>query len=312
MLKLGTQSISALYLGGREIKKVYLGENLVFGSAPVQTYTITATIDPSGSGTVTGAGQYPEGATVTLMASAGDGYKFSGWQEGGQTVSTDNPYTFTAARDRALTAVLSEITSRLPDGYTEVEYIAGNGGYIDLGVSASNDIQILMDVSSANPGNTTFFGLFKRTGTSSSNYRFTQYNFQFMSTNAQLVYSINSTTTATTTAAKIGGGATADRTTINVDVYNRKLTVGESQSDMAYPGSTTETLYLFASHRILSSNHDANDISRFNLYSCKIKKSGEAIRDFIPCISLDGIAGLYDTVEDKFYGHGSFLPGPAI
>lgn len=114
MLKLGTQSISALYLGGREIKKAYLGENLVFGSAPVQTYTITATIDPSGSGTVTGAGQYPEGATVTLMASAGDGYKFSGWQEGGLTVSTGATYTFTAEADRTLTAQFTAVPAFNP------------------------------------------------------------------------------------------------------------------------------------------------------------------------------------------------------
>lgn len=81
---------------------------------PIPVYIITATIDPSGSGTVTGAGQYQEGATVTLVAAAGDGYEFSGWQEGGQTVSTGATYTFTATADRALVAAFEEASQYEP------------------------------------------------------------------------------------------------------------------------------------------------------------------------------------------------------
>lgn len=41
-----------------------------------------------------------------------DGYKFTGWQENGTTVSTSNPYSFTANSNRSFTALLksSEVT----------------------------------------------------------------------------------------------------------------------------------------------------------------------------------------------------------
>jgi len=108
MLRLGSQNISALYLGGQEIKRAYLGDALVFDSAPaVRTYTITASIDPSGAGTVTGAGQYKEGESVTIRAVPGDGYKFTGWRENGAVVSTSAAYTFTVTKDRSLTAVFA-------------------------------------------------------------------------------------------------------------------------------------------------------------------------------------------------------------
>ena len=93
-------------------------------AAIVPTYTISASIDPKGSGTVTGAGSYQEGQTVTLTATPGKDYRFAAWQENGKTVSDDAEYTFTVSEDRTLTAVFEEIpTSKLPTGYTQLEYI---------------------------------------------------------------------------------------------------------------------------------------------------------------------------------------------
>lgn len=45
-------------------------------------------------GSVTGAGSYVEGSTCRLQATANSGYQFVGWYEGGQRVSTANPYSF--------------------------------------------------------------------------------------------------------------------------------------------------------------------------------------------------------------------------
>ena len=38
-------------------------------------------------------------------------------------------------------------------------------------------------------------------------------------------------------------------------------------------------------------------------YSCQIYDGGTLIRDFVPCINADGEIGMWDKVEDKFYGN---------
>ena len=75
------------------------------------TYTITATAAPVAGGTVTGAGDYTNGADVTLTATANTGYKFVNWTENGAVVSTDATYTFTASADCDLVANFAELTS---------------------------------------------------------------------------------------------------------------------------------------------------------------------------------------------------------
>ena len=66
--------------------------------------TITATVNPAETGTVTGAGTYKEGKTATLKATPAEGYEFTCWTEGEDTVSTAANYSFKVAADRALVA----------------------------------------------------------------------------------------------------------------------------------------------------------------------------------------------------------------
>lgn len=68
---------------------------------PVAKYTVTATAE---NGTVEGAGEYIENAEVTLTATAAEGYEFTCWTSGEDTVSTENPYTFVVTADLALVA----------------------------------------------------------------------------------------------------------------------------------------------------------------------------------------------------------------
>ena len=78
---------------------------------PLTTYTISADVTPAGAGSVSGGGSYTEGTSVTLTATNNPGYRFVGWVEGEQTVSTDTTYTFTANSDRSLTAQFDRISS---------------------------------------------------------------------------------------------------------------------------------------------------------------------------------------------------------
>ena len=70
----------------------------------IPKYAIAATVDPSDTGTVTGAGTYDEGSSVTLKASPNTGYEFSGWYENSILVSNSNPYEFKADTNHSFTA----------------------------------------------------------------------------------------------------------------------------------------------------------------------------------------------------------------
>ena len=67
-------------------------------------FKVTASVNPAEGGTVEGAGTYSSGATVTLTATAANGYRFVNWIENGEEVSASAVYTFTASGNRELTA----------------------------------------------------------------------------------------------------------------------------------------------------------------------------------------------------------------
>lgn len=86
-----------------------------FRSTLPDAYTITATANPANGGRITGAGSYASGLSVTLNASANNGFEFVNWTENGTEVSTSASYTFTITEDRTLVANFNATT---PDTYT--------------------------------------------------------------------------------------------------------------------------------------------------------------------------------------------------
>lgn len=66
---------------------------------------ITVTVKTTGKGEVTGEGNYALGETVTLVATPGQNYAFTGWICGGTVVSKNTAYTFTASEDVTIEAV---------------------------------------------------------------------------------------------------------------------------------------------------------------------------------------------------------------
>ena len=108
-------------------------------------YNVTVTAE---NGTVEGAGEYEEGATATLTATANEGYEFVNWTKGEELVSTENPYTFTVNADVALVANFQEAAPK----YEVMELTMTNltvGSYGDgiTGLSASdmdNGIEVML------------------------------------------------------------------------------------------------------------------------------------------------------------------------
>ena len=75
--------------------------NMVAVFAP---FSITAVANPIEGGTVSGMGEYENGSTCTLTATANEGYTFLYWTENGQQVSSNVAYSFTVTSERDLVA----------------------------------------------------------------------------------------------------------------------------------------------------------------------------------------------------------------
>ena len=80
--------------------------------------TISATVQPTESGTVTGAGSYTQGETCTLTATASEGYTFVNWTEDDEEVSTEATYSFEVTADRNLVANFEEVVNTMTQTIT--------------------------------------------------------------------------------------------------------------------------------------------------------------------------------------------------
>ena len=107
--------------------------DLVANFTTLPIYTVTALVDPEEAGTVEGAGDFEEGATCTLTATAANpGYVFQYWaDENDNMISEDNPFTFTVNSDTTVVAAFSttiyiiNATASPSTGGT----VTGGGGY---------------------------------------------------------------------------------------------------------------------------------------------------------------------------------------
>ena len=112
-----------------------------FAETPAVYYTVTTNVSPTGAGTVTGGGIYPEGTTVTLTATANSGYTFSQWQDG----STTNPRTITVTQNATYTAFFAQ--EQPPAGDTV--FIVYNGSSVAV-TNPFESTGVTVETSNAN------------------------------------------------------------------------------------------------------------------------------------------------------------------
>jgi hypothetical protein len=72
----------------------------------VQTFQITATVEPAEGGTAIGSGTYNYGDVVTIEVDTNEDWAFLNWTENGTVVSEGKTYTFTATEDHSFVANL--------------------------------------------------------------------------------------------------------------------------------------------------------------------------------------------------------------
>ena len=107
----GTASITAMAtVGGASASCLVTVQEV-----PATTYySISISVSPTEGGTVSGSGQYEEGATATVTAVANEGFRFLEWTEAGTQISTEASLTFTVTNDRTLTAIFEPISGPAP------------------------------------------------------------------------------------------------------------------------------------------------------------------------------------------------------
>jgi hypothetical protein len=114
-------------------------------SAVGMSRTIATSSNPVAGGTVSGAGIYADGSSVTVTATPNAGYTFANWTQGGAVVSSSASYTFTAAGNPTLVAVfvtgLSIAVSANPPQGGSVEadspsYEQGDGANVQADANA--------------------------------------------------------------------------------------------------------------------------------------------------------------------------------
>lgn len=94
-------------------------------------YTVSTSVNPVSSGTVSGGGSYSYGSSCTLTATPAAGYNFSSWSVGGAEVSSQNPYTFTVNGNVSVVAnfSLGSHTITATNSPSNAGTITGTGSY---------------------------------------------------------------------------------------------------------------------------------------------------------------------------------------
>lgn len=198
-------------------------------------------------------------------------------------------------------------SSRVPVGYTEVEWIQSSGSqYIDTGyVITSENMRVVIKFAyTAAHSDATLFGSETTGITGSGEYSICPYgNPQFFvggSKGLKSAYepSLNEVCTL---------DITANNGTLT-DIWN-----GTRQNSQSYTQSLNHT-YSVAVFGNNVSGAVTQKVS-MKLYSFQIYDGNVLVRDYIPCKNPAGTIGLYDLVNSAFYtnaGSGTFTAGADI
>jgi hypothetical protein len=190
----------------------------------------------------------------------------------------------------------------LPEGFTQVEFIQSSGSqYIDTGFYPSNNARLVLDFENNTHGS-GWRGIYgAREGTNNAR------SFSLFMSSADRFYSNTGNTVYTWGATpSIFGRHMVDHVGNTVTIDG----VSHSHSNITFT-NTISTLVLFGT----KDNGSVGNLSDIKIFSCKIYDNGNLVRDFIPCKNAEGVAGLYDTVDDKFYGNagsGVFAVGQDV
>ena len=196
---------------------------------------------------------------------------------------------------------------RLPDEYQEVEWICGNGGYIDTGYlpKITNSVELVYEFSPS-MNRAILFGI-DYTAHMRANYAYGG-NYWYGYIGGELFI----------TPKELKGYGTNKDTlytmSLNKDTFSiNDIIVPQPTRPYNFNTPNTYTAYLFAGNN----QGVASDIATYmRVYSFKIFENNIIVLDFVPCYrKSDNEIGMYDTVSKFFFtnaGTGTFLKGADV
>lgn len=184
-------------------------------------------------------------------------------------------------------------SSRLPEGYAEVQYIQSTGTqYVDTGFKPKQDSRVLIKLSTSETGSHTVFGA----------------DIDWVDNGFALGVGFTHYGKETGTISGLNNGSPHE-----VD-FNKNIISMDGSTVLTMGASTFSVPHNLA----LFANNRAGGIQKkttMALYYCRIYDGNTIIRDYIPCKNAGGAVGLYDLIGQKFYGNagtGSFTAGPVV
>ena len=201
-----------------------------------------------------------------------------------------------------VTPVLKGV-SRLPAGYTEVEWIQSSGTqYIDTGIVPDGETSVT--VSFLVTDLPSDYSKIRPVYGAAANFDSNAFEFWALD-GGFAAYG--------TQACKSNLGAVANAIqTVSQD--KNALTVNGAESTFTKQTFTAPyTMLLFATHRNGGINI-CEAAANLRIYSFTISR-GTLIRQFVPCKNPAGTVGMYDLVAGQFYGNagsGTFIPGEEV
>ena len=177
------------------------------------------------------------------------------------------------------------VTSRLPAGYQEVEYIECSGKqYIDTKFQPNQDTRVVVDIQVTKLETSCLYGA--RVSTSSAIYEF---------------FLLNTGEFRADYGTSKSNIAVADPLArYLIDKNKHENYVGDIyDTNKTGTFTTPYNLMLFA----VNTKGTGSSYCSAKLWMCQIYDNGTLVRDFVPCINPAGAAGLYDLVSGEFYGN---------
>lgn len=247
----------------------------------------------------------PDGCTVILFSLAMAGYI----TDGDEHITVKNIRIVEGAWDASTIHLAgSDVARRIKKAYIgisaatyrEVEYIENSGTqYINTLYMPNQNTRVVVDFSPTTTAprvfgtrvgynNRSFLAMVKSGGI---------INGQIASTTTGIDYDIPDLNVS------IG-----QRVTLVLD--KNELSCGGKKKEFNFTSEFTahDAMPLFG----LKLGNDLSISSGIRLYSCQIYDNGDLVRDYVPCISANGSAGLFDKVNKEFYenaGSGNFATG---